>query len=235
MSAPPSPQAPPAAVPGRFADGVRAALPIVLGYLPIGAAFGVLAATAGLPVWAVAAMSLFVYAGSAQFIGTGLWAQAAPLGVIWATTFLVNLRHLLLSAALAPSLSDIPRWQSAGLAYSLTDESFAVASAALRGRRTTAAYLAGLQWTAQAAWLLATVAGALLGRWLPDSRRLGLDFALPAMFVALLLMQVRGRQEVAVALTAGGLSVALAVLVPGHWNVMAATVAAATLGVMLGE
>lgn len=217
-----------------FMDGMRAALPIVLGYLPIGAAFGVLAATAGMPVWAVGLMSLIVYAGSAQFIGAGLWAAGVPISAIVATTLLVNLRHLLLSASLAPSFQRIPTWQSAGLAYSLTDESFAVASSALQGRPTTAAYIAGLQWASQCTWILASLAGALLGRWIPDTQRLGLDFALPAMFVALLLMQIKHRRHIGVALIAGSVSVAMAVAVPGNWNVITATIVAATVGVMLG-
>ena len=220
--------------PPTFFAGMKAAYPIVLGYLPVGMAFGVLASASGFPVWGVALMSVLVYAGSGQFIGASMWAQGAAFGTIVFTIFLVNMRHLLFSAALAPSLRYVPRWKSAGLSYTITDESFAVATATLQGRPTTAAWLAGLQWTSHTSWLTATVLGAVVGRWLPDTRVLGLDFALPAMFIALLIMQVRNRGHVAVAALAGVASVWLAVVLPGNWNVIAATLLAATVGVLCG-
>ncbi len=231
----PSPESRPAPSPATFLNGVRAALPIVLGYLPIGFAFGVLAAANHMPVWAVGLMSLIVYAGSAQFIGTGLWAQGASPGAIIATTFLVNLRHLLLSAALSPSLRRVSPWRCAVLAYNLTDESFGVATATLQGRPTTAAWLAGLHWTSQLTWIAATIGGAALGKWLPPTQMLGLDFALPAMFVALLVMQLRHRRHVVTAVVAGILSVLLALALPGNWNVILATIIAATFGVLPDE
>ena len=213
--------------------GARLALPIVLGYLAIGLAYGVLARNAGLSVAEVAVMSTLVYAGSAQFIGTNLLASGASGALIVATTFLVNLRHLLMSAALAPSVSEIPTHRQAALAYSLTDETFVAANGALSGAPASAPFLGGLFVTAHLSWVAATVLGAVLGGWLSWLQGWGLDFALPAMFIALLVMQLRDRQDILVALAAGGLSLLGFIYLPANYNVLAATVLAATLGALL--
>ncbi|MGE5653154.1 MAG: AzlC family ABC transporter permease, partial [Bacillota bacterium] len=91
----------------QLTTGARAALPIVLGYVPIGLAFGVLAVQQGLGVPGIFLMSLIVYAGSAQFIATGMLAAGASPTAIIATTFLVNLRHLLMSASMSAHLRHI--------------------------------------------------------------------------------------------------------------------------------
>lgn len=215
---------------GEFLRGARLALPIALGYLAIGLPFGLLARTAGLGVGEVAAMSVLVYAGSAQFIGVNLLTAGAPAAVIVGTTFLVNLRHLLMSAALAPSTAKIPVPRQAVLAFWLTDETFVAATSELRGRPAAAGFLAGLFLTSHLAWIAATVGGAVLGTWLADLTAWGLDFALPAMFIALLMMQLRGKQDAAVAVAAGLFSVLGALYLPANYNVLAATVAAAALG-----
>jgi len=213
-----------------FFHGFRLALPIVLGYLAIGLAFGVLARTSGLSVGEVAAMSILVYAGSSQFIGAGMMAAGAAPGAIVATTFLVNLRHLLMSAALAPSVSALPPRRQAVLAFWLTDETFVAASTELEGRPTSGAFLAGLFWTSHLGWVLATVGGAWLGGRLAWLSHWGLDFALPAMFIALLVMQLNERRHLAVALMAALLSVLGAVYLPANYNVLTATVLAAAAG-----
>ena len=113
-------------------DGARAAWSICLGYFPIGMALGVLARQAGLPWWAVAMMSLVVFAGSAQFICVAMLSSgAAPWAIIF-TTFVVNLRHTLMSSALAVYLSGVRRRFLALFAYGVTDESFAVNMARFR-------------------------------------------------------------------------------------------------------
>lgn len=220
-----------------YLAGVRAALPIVLGYLPIGFAYGVLAKTSGLTVAEVALMSVVVYAGSSQFIGSKMIGAGDPLGAIISTTFLVNLRHLLMSAALVPTMRHIPTWKSALLSYELTDESFAVISATLQGRPANPRWVAGLQLTSQLSWVVTSVIGALTGGLIGNNPAFGLDFALPAMFIGLLLLQMgpgnQPRKQVIVAVVAAVASVLVAYLVPGRWNVMTAAVVAATLGVIL--
>jgi len=222
--------------PATFRAGLKAASPIVLGYLPIGFAFGVLARTAGLTVAEVGLMSLVVYAGSAQFIGVNMLAAGAAAPAIISTTFLVNLRHLLMSTALVPSLRENKPWQNALLAYGITDESFAVNTSILQGKTIGPAFVAGLHVTAQSSWIVASVVGALVGQLAGNQEALGLDFALSAMFIGLLMPHLRGEgggsRRVA-AVVGAVIAVAMALVGLSSWGIIAATLVAATVGVIL--
>jgi 4-azaleucine resistance transporter AzlC len=225
---------------GHFADGARACLPIVLGYLAIGVAFGVVARTAGLSPCEVALMSLLLYAGSAQFVAAGLIGSGASVSAIVVTVFLVNIRHFLYSAALSPRVKHLPVWKSALIGAELTDETFSVAmSHAGDGRPIEASWLFGLNVTAQTTWLVATTAGDLLGRAIPDTRALGLDFALAAMFAALLVLQITNHPRLHDAVTVAAVAAAIAIggaqVVSSSWAIIGAAVVAATVGVVLEE
>jgi 4-azaleucine resistance transporter AzlC len=213
-------------------SGFTQAAPIVLGYLPIGFAFGTLAQKAGLSTLNTLLMSLLVYAGSAQLIAVGLFATGTPALSIIATTFVVNLRHLLMSAALAPYLE---RWRKPGLAafaYELTDESFAVLSLRFGAGIVSKVEAFVVNATAQVAWVTGSWLGALAGQSIADVRPLALDYALPAMFVALLVLQLRDGLQVGVALFAGLLAVMLSSSSGmAQWSIIAATLAGASIGV----
>lgn len=226
----------PLQAPRSFLNGLRTASPIVLGYLPIGFAFGVLARTAGLTVAEIGLMSLLVYAGSSQFIGASMFASGAVAPAIITTTFLVNLRHLLMSTALVPTMRQNPAWQNTLLAYGITDETFAVNTAVMQGRPSNPAWVAGLHVTSQSAWIIASVGGALAGELAGNTEALGLDFALPAMFVGLLMPHLRGEgrcPRMIAAVAAAGLAVGLTLAFPGTGlSIIVATLAAATVGVI---
>lgn len=213
--------------------GVSRALPIVMGYIPIGFAYGVLAQQAGLSLFNTLAMSVLVYAGSAQLVATGLFAVAAPPLSIVATTFVVNLRHLLFSAALSPYLKRWRKLELAAFAYELTDESFALHSAQFPDGVPPKAEVFALNATAQVSWVLGGLLGALVGGWVTDVEPLALDYTLPAMFIALLVMQIKAHTEVAVAVLTGLLAVGLTLLGLDRWSVFVATLAGATIGVLL--
>ena len=214
--------------------GVSRAMPVVLGYVPIGLAYGVLAQKAGLSALNTLLMSLLVYAGSAQLIAVGLFAGGASVLSFVLTTFVVNLRHLLFSAAVAPFLKHWRKIDLAVFAYELTDETFAVHSAhftsdGVPGR----AEVLATNMTAQVAWISGTALGVLLGGVIADVRPLGLDYALLAMFIALLVLQIKDRVQVTMALLAGALSAGLLLAGLEQWNVIVATVIIATVGVMV--
>ncbi|GAB4279313.1 MAG: AzlC family ABC transporter permease [Deferrisomatales bacterium] len=215
-------------------DGAKAAWPICVGYVPIGLAFGVLAEKAGLGLGQVALMSVLVFAGSAQFIAVGM-LQAGAAGVpIVLTTFMVNLRHLLMSSALAPRLRGAGRGFLSLFAYGVTDESFAVNAARFRtGGWDRVRALAVNQW-ANLCWVLSTVAGARLGRLIPAGA-FGVDYALPGMFLCLLTFQLHSRLHIAVAALSGALALGLYLAVPGNAYVVGASVAAATAGLLLSR
>jgi len=183
----------------------------------------------GLSTFNTLAMSLLVYAGSAQLIAVGLFGAGAPSLTIVITTFIVNLRHLLLSAAISPKLKGWRRGEIAAFAYELTDETFAV-HAADPAPQLDKGVAFGLNLTAQIVWVLGTWLGIAAGQVIQDVRPLALDYALPAMFIALLLMQIKDRIQVGVAVLTGLLSVALLLAGLDQWSVIAATVIGATVG-----
>jgi len=225
-----------AAAPGRgWQRGLALGAPIVLGYVPIGFAYGVLASRSGLSTLNTVLMSLLVYAGASQFIAAGLFAAGASPVTLIVTTFVTNLRHLLMSASLAPRLRDWPRPARIAFAYQLTDETFAVHS----GRESLASYgeTFSIHVMAQLAWIAGSWLGAVGGHRVPDPRPWGLDYALPALFVALLVLQMRGPEHrggrlAGVAGVTGTLSVVLTLLGLEHWAVILATLLGATLGVL---
>ncbi|MHB0979981.1 MAG: AzlC family ABC transporter permease [Thermoleophilia bacterium] len=217
-------------------SGMREAVPVVLGYVPLGFAYGVLGMTAGVPLWAIVAMSAMVYAGSAQFIAVSLISQGASPVTLVATTFLVNLRHLLYASALSPRLERMSRARLAWLAAELTDESFVMAArAAAPGKWLSFGFLAGLNGTAQLSWLVGSAAGGLAGSLVGDPLRFGVDYALVAMFLGLLALQLHGRTEVVVALVAAAVSLTLHLIGVGTVGVVVATLSASALGLLWGE
>lgn len=221
----------------QLLDGAREVLPIVLGYVPIGFAYGVLGITAGLPIWAIVAMSVVVYAGSAQFMAVSLFSQGASAATLVVTTFLVNLRHLLYSSALSPRLERMSRGRLAWLAAELTDESFVIAARAanLRGGRLPFAFVAGLNGTAQLSWVAGSALGAFAGSKVGDPTRFGVDYALVAMFLGLLALQVHHRREVIVAAVGGSVSLVLHLLGVGTTGVIVATLFASAVGMYLPD
>ena len=130
-----------------FLKGIKGATPIVLGFLPIGLAFGVLAVQAGLSIAEVFLMSLLVYAGSSQFIAVGLIGAGASIGAIIITTFLVNSRHILMSASLAPYMKKISNKLLTIIGFGVTDETFAVAIGEVPQVENKAGYFLGLSIT----------------------------------------------------------------------------------------
>lgn len=219
-----------------FRRGARLAIPIVLGYIPVGFTFGVLAQKAGFSALEAGLMSLLVFAGSGQLIGIDLiMAGLSPLSII-TTTFVVNARHLLMSAALTPYLGRWGKLRQLLFTAQMTDETFAL-NIGRFGEQTAKEPAApvdgpeavGVNLTAHAAWILGGVLGALFGSLIADLRPFGLDFALAGMFIALLVPHLRIARHLLAALTAGGLSVALALNGVEQWNVLLATLIAATL------
>ena len=198
----------------EFISGVKAELPLLIGVIPFGMIYGVLAIAAGMPAGAAQAMSAIVFAGSAQFISTQLYSTATPWLIIFITAVVVNLRHALYSASVAPYLKCLnPRWKWV-LAYLLTDEAYAVAITHYQQTEDTLDcdrpdsrhwfFLgAGLMlWTT---WQLSTAVGIFLGAQVPASW--SLDFTLALTFIAIIVPTLKGRPSWAAALAAGATAV----------------------------
>lgn len=213
--------------------GILQAIPIVLGYLPIGFAFGVLAHGAGISVFNVLWMSLLVFAGSAQFIAVGMIESISPPLTVIITTFIVNLRHFLMSASISPYLARWGKGRRALFGFQLTDETFALHSAQFFEEVPPAAQIFSANATAHLSWVLGSILGALAGGLVTNTEKIGLDYALPAMFIALLLAQLRSRYEVMVAVISGAVAAGLYWLGYQRWYVIIATLIAATIGLLV--
>jgi 4-azaleucine resistance transporter AzlC len=193
----------------EFAEGARDTIPMMVGAAPFGVIFGTLVTSGPLHLWQGQLMSLAVFAGSAQFIALGLIAGHAGFAVVLATTFVVNLRHLLYSATLAPYVARLParwRWTLAAL---LTDEVFAVAYARYRHAPPGAIgphYFLGSGVAMYVNWQIWTLAGLLFGAAFPRLQSLGLDFAMVTTFIAIVVPQLVAVRHIAAAATAGTLA-----------------------------
>jgi 4-azaleucine resistance transporter AzlC len=201
--------------PGKeFLYGVRAELPLLVGVIPFGMIYGVLALSAGIPPAAAQAMSTIVFAGSSQFVAAQLFGVAAPALVIIMTVGIVNLRHALYSASIAPYIRFLhPIWKWI-LAYLLTDEAYAVAithydpqdSHSQPGNKHW--YFLGAGLALWSSWQLSTALGIFLGAQVPESW--SLDFTLALTFIALVVPGLKDRPAVVSALSAGVCAVLLA-------------------------
>jgi 4-azaleucine resistance transporter AzlC len=214
-----------------FKDGVKTAWPICLGYFPIGLAFGVIAGKAGLSPLDIGLMSVLVFAGSAQFIAVSMLTGGAGLIPVVMTAFVVNLRHLLMSSSLSVFLRDLGAWRTALYGYGVTDESFAVNLTKFRDESWDWRRALVVNHTSNAAWVGSTVIGGYAGELVPPGA-FGLDYALIAMFLCLLVFQLRGPLYTAVAVVSGGVAVLFSLLFPGNFYIVAASVIAATLGLV---
>lgn len=223
----------------RFFEGVRDSLPTLFGYISIGFAFGVVGIASNLNVLEITLLSILVYAGAAQFIFCGLYLVGTPASIIILTTFIVNLRHLLMSLSLAPSFTKYSLLRNIGFGTLLTDETFGVAvMKRAQTNKLSARWMDGQNITAYLAWILASLLGALVGKWIPNPESLGLDFALVAMFIALLVLTLQAiprTKLVHYLKLIGYMTVIIYLLlyfVPSHIAVLLGTVIVATIGVV---
>lgn len=208
------------------------ALPVMMGYLPVGFAYGVLASNAGLSLVQTVLMSVLVFAGSAQLIAVTFFAQGLYPTALILTTFIVNLRHLLMSASLSPFMRGWKKREVAGFCYELTDETFAVHSLRFARGETTPGTAMAINLVCQLTWIAGSALGAAAGGLITDVKPFALDYALPAMFIGLLVLQIRGRTFLWVALLGGAASMLLWRAGLTQWNVILATLIAATAGAL---
>lgn len=213
-----------------FWRGIRHSLPFFVVILPFGMLFGVLGTEAGLSLAEVIAFSMSVFAGAAQFAALQLMLDQAPVWAIFATAMAVNLRFLMYSVALTPHLGAAPLGTRAIIAYFLVDQSFALASAEYtrRPEMTLAektAYFFGGVIPVTAMWFAASIAGAQMGQAIPPG--LGLDFALPITFLAMVGPMIRTPADLTAALVSAGGTLALIRLPFGTGLLVAAGLAMA--------
>lgn len=222
---------------GEFLAGIRGQLPILIGTAPFGLIYGVSAVGTGVPRTLAQAMSAIVFAGSAQFVAAQFIGANVPALVIVLTAFIINLRHALYSASLAPHLRHLPaRWKWL-LAYLLTDETYAVTIAHYHQPDHQPGATARKHWyylgaglTLWLSWQASTAVGIFLGAEVPPSW--SLDFTLPLTFIALVVPILKDRAGVTTALVAGGTAV-LGASLPFKSGLLLATFAGIVAGLVM--
>lgn len=212
-------------------EGIVTGLPIVIGYVPIAMAFGILSKTVGISIVDSLLFSVFVFAGASQFMALNLLHLGTGVVEIILTTLLVNFRHFLMSASFATRITkDMKRWIPF-IAFGMTDEIFSVAS--FTKEQITKEFMIALQLAAYLSWIFGTALGYLVGEILPTTVKSSMGIALYAMFVAILIPEAKKSNKVLVmALLSGIINTLLSCLkiTTQGWNLVLTIVIVSAIG-----
>lgn len=211
--------------------GARLGAPFVLTSLLFGIVFGMGARQVGMRTGEAVLMSASVAAGTAQLVALEMWKHPLPVAAIVLTALAINLRYVLLGAALGPWLAGLPARTRYGSAFFLFDENWTIAMGRLREGEKDAGVLLGSGVAMYAGWVGGTLLGSALGGRLPDPQRWGLDFLVTALFLALLATFWEGpRRSLPPWATAAATALAAAWLLPDGWHVLLGGLAGAVTG-----
>ena len=219
-------------------EGVRLSVPVMPGMVMFGVAFGALAAQKGLTLLEATLMSAVVYAGASQFVALEMWAETATLAgivVLGLVTATVNMRFILMTAALRPWFGSLPSWQSYPALYTVTDPGWLIAMTYHAKGGRDAAILVGGGLVFWLLWVGSTIPGYLLGSLVPDQKAFGLDVIMPAFFVVMLVPLWSGLRRAIPWAVAGGVALLVAALMPGWWFILAGSIAGAMAGGFIDE
>ncbi|RNF38147.1 AzlC family ABC transporter permease [Planococcus salinus] len=178
-----------------FTAGLKAGASIAIGYFPVALTFGLLAKATGLSIAEATAMSIFVFAGAAQYISLSLISAGVAPVLIILNTFIVNIRHFLMTAALNEKMETDATWKKALYAFGITDETFTVLATQKESLVKTS-FAAGVILISYSSWVGFTVLGHLIGASLPQFLQAAMSIALYALFVGLLVPSMRGNRKV---------------------------------------
>ena len=210
--------------------GFIQAFPIMMGYLPVSFAFGLVASQAKISLLSTFLMSFLVYAGCSQFVAVGMLVAGASVLPVVLTTLIINFRHFLLSMAIAPHFKGWSKLKCSLFGLQMTDETFLVQSATFSSGRNDEATVFGINILAHTAWITGTVLGYNFASKMGDISVFGFDYALPAMFICLLTLQLVSRLLLMVAMVCVIFLVGFKTLGMGAWSPILATLVAATFG-----
>lgn len=220
----------------EFFHGFKTTLPFILGTMPFGLAYGIIGSQTGLSIGEIALMSIVVFAGSAQFMVVQLISQGVGFGFIVISTLLINLRHILMGLSLSVYLNKLRSGWLYLLSFFMCDEAYAVSINHYQNSSTKEGnpwFMFGAGLGMYIFWLIFSIAGGILGNSIQDPLSWGLDFAMPATFLSILIPQIVSARLLLVVLISGVSAVVAYILVPGKWYIIIATVIAAGAGTMM--
>ena len=215
----------------EYLAGLKAAVPVIFGFIPVGIAYAIMARQAGFDIFETCFMSIAVFAGASQMMAVGMYAQGAGLAAIILATFLLNLRHVIMSTCVMNKMHPAPKPAKIAAAFGVTDESFAIFSTE-KQERCTLSFFLGLITVTYLSWNLGTLIGAVTSDFLPPLLTASLGIALYAMFIGLLFPGIsgNGRLVLLVLLTAV-CNTLLCLVIPQSWALIVSTLLYAFAGV----
>ena len=211
-----------------FRNGLQAGVSIAIGYIPIAITFGLLAKSAGLTVTETVLMSLLVFAGAAQYMSLNMIVLGSGVFEIVMTTFILNIRHFLMSASLNEKVEEKSLWKKSLFSFGITDETFSV-TATKEGTIKTG-YMFGVILIAYSSWVVSSGIGHVIGSSLPSSLQESMAVALYAMFVGLLMPSLKKHRKVVMLAGAAAILNSVFSLVIGiatGWSIVLATITSA--------
>lgn len=218
-----------------YLQGVKAGVPIILGIIPVGVAFAIMARQSGFSILETIMMSATVFAGASQMVSVNMYSQGADLLAIILATFVINLRHLIMSTCIMHKMKSDNVLMKALVSFGITDESFAIFTN-LESEEATIGFFMGLISVTYSTWVLSTVLGAISVKLLPAIIANSLGISLYAMFIALLIPNVkRDFKLLYLMIFTVLLNLILVNIIGGSWAMILSTLIAASVGACLIE
>lgn len=214
-----------------FWTGVRLGIPVILGYIPVGIAYAIIARQAGFSILETCMMSVFVYAGASEIMAAGMYAQGAGIAAIVLATFILNLRHFIMSACVMNGMRSESRGFKQMAAFGVTDETFSIYTTQKKTERPGLVFL-GMALVAYLSWNAGTLIGAVASNFLPAFLTAALGVAMYAMFIALLMPNLHGNGRLALLVVfTGVVNMLLSQVMASGWALIAATLLGAAAGI----
>jgi 4-azaleucine resistance transporter AzlC len=215
----------------HYLSGMHAAIPVILGFVPVGIAYAIMARQAGFSVWQTCAMSLAVFAGASQMMAVGMYVQGASVFAMILATFILNLPHLIMSVCVVNRMRKDGTVIKLLAAFGVTDESFAIFTTE-KEENCSVWFFLGLITVTYTSWNVGTLIGAVASDFLPAIITASLGIALYAMFIGILTPNLTRNWKLGclVLLTAVCNSV-LTQLMPSSWALIVSTLVCAFVGI----
>lgn len=217
----------------QFLSGLKAGLPVMLGYVPVAIAYAVMARQAGFSVPETVLMSLTVFAGAGQMMAVGMFAQGAGLIAIIIATFILNLRHFIMSVCCVNKMKNDNAFLKAVSAAGVTDESFAIFTTEPE-EKCTAVHFLGLLTVTYLSWQLGTVIGAFASDLIPAVLTTSLSVSMYAMFIAILMPSLKHNLRLAVlVIVTAAVNAVLSLFIASSWSLIVSTIVCAAVGTFI--
>lgn len=217
----------------QFFEGIEAGIPVMIGFIPIAMTFAMLASKAGFSFTQTNAMSILVLAGASQMMAVNMLTMGAGIFEIVFATFILNLRHFIMSTYVMNRLKKVPIALRLILAFGVTDETFAIFATKSKEDHNPY-FFAGIASMTYFSWVTGTVFGAVVIQYIPSSICNSMSIALYAMFIALLVPAIKINKKIgAVVLIAIILNLLFSIFIPSSWSIILATIMSAYIGTFI--